>query len=356
MANIIKSSSGFLYKEENWDDLSLLWDLSPNLPDRVATDSDSISLLQGGKRLELLIPAPSNREFVVQNEVEYEPTSAMDKGGFVFRSVTDSQIELETCGDDTEYYKYSKLTIDSNAVLNATASTNGRTWFNYGNTKFVDMNKMGFYIGAESTETPFKVKQFMIYKNNNVIINNFDRKNIVKIYDDNDVEITNQFSIKKKNTQIQIDGTDILYPIDSLKIKVLDRDTGDVYHEGVLKNIYGGDVYEYSYDVEFYINEDLLTNDVYDLGVINRYKNFSLKVCNKEKYAINDKTLKVEYYSAYNPGNKIAKIAYENSDDYCDELKVDFNPGENRLFKLKVEHIEGVSNIEEEYKFNIVLE
>ena len=165
-----------------------------------------------------------------------------------------------------------------------------------------------------------------------------------------------EFSIKKKNTQIQIDGTDILYPIDSLKIKVLDRDTGDVYHEGVLKNIYGGDIYEYSYDVEFYINEDLLTNDVYDLGVINRYKNFSLKVCNKENYAINDKILKVEYYSAYNPGHKIAKIAYENSDDYCDELKVDFAPGENRLFKLKVEHIEGVSNIEEEYKFNIVLE
>lgn len=356
MANIIKSSSGFLYKEEDWDNLSLLWDLSPNLTDRVTTTSDSISLLQGSKRLELLIPSPGNREFVVQSKVDYMPTSATEAGGFVFKSITDSSIEFETRGDNAEYYKYSKLIVDADSVLNAIATNNGKIWVNYGNTKFIDMNKMGFYIGEDAINTPFVVEEFIMYKNNNVIINNFDRKNIVEIYDENDNEITDKFSIKKKNTQIYIDGTDLLFPIDFLKIKVLDRDTGALYHEGIIKDVYGGDIYEYSYDVEFYINEDLLTDEIYDLGTINRYKNFSLKICNKERYSLENKSLRVGYYSPYNTGYKIAKIAIDGSDEYKDELQVSFTPGENRLFKLKIDNFENLSNLEDEYKFNIILE
>jgi hypothetical protein len=88
LADIIKSSSGLLFAEEVWDDLSLLWDLSPNDPSRVAFTSDSISLLSGTDRIELLIPVPKENGYVFQSEIDYHPTTSIQHGGNVLRSVT----------------------------------------------------------------------------------------------------------------------------------------------------------------------------------------------------------------------------------------------------------------------------
>lgn len=357
MANIIKSSSGFLYSEDNWDDLSLLWDLSPNDPSRVALTSDSISLLPGAERTELLLTAPKDKGYVIQSQMEYMPSKDTEAAGSLFKSLTGSYIELEIRGDTGVSCQYSKIIIDEDYILDAKASADGVIWMNYGNTKMADMNKIGYYIeSGENTDAIFKIKNCTMYKNNNVILNGFDRKNNMKLFDRNMNEITDTFYIKKKNSQMILDGTNLIYPIDYLKVQVSDRVTGDIYHEGVLTNVYGGDMYEYNYNVELYIDEVLLTNDMHDLGKVGEEKSFILKITNKESYPLQEKILKVSNYTIYNPGYKITQISFESRNDYHDSLKVSFGPGETRLFRLKISRDDSLTNIEDEYKFNIVLE
>lgn len=357
MANIIKSSSGLLFAEEAWDDLSLLWDLSPNYPSRVALASDSISLLPGTDRFELLIPAPLENGYVFQSKVEYSPVTELQKAGNTLKSVTDTSVDFEICGDDVITCDYTKISISQNYILNAKASADGILWKDYGNSKITNMNYIGYYIEAgEDTDVPIKVYNCHLYRNNTVTINNFDRTNLIKLFDSTGTEVTDKFSIKKKNSQMCIDGTNLLFPIDYLKVQVLDRTTGIVYHESELTDIYGGDIYEYNYNIEFYIDENKLTTNTYDLGSISNEKVFMLKVTNKESYPIKEKKLRVDFYSVYNPGYKMAMLAPDGTEDYSKTLDVEFLAGETKIFKLKMARNPSLSNVEDEYKFNIILE
>lgn len=356
MANISKSSSGLLFEEETWTDLSLLWDLSPNDPSRVVFNSNSISLLPGDQRLELLISAPKERGYVMQSEIEYSPILDTEAAGNTLRSVTDNYIDLEIRGDSAELCSYTKVIVGDDAILDAKCSKDGSNWLDYGNTKIIDMNKIGYYIGAGTTSTPFNIKKCVMYKNNNILINNFDRTNVLKLFDAHNVEVTDKFVVKKKNTQMVIDGTNLIFPIDYLKVQSCNRTSGEVYYEGELTNIYGGDVYEYDYEVEFFINEVLLTDTIYNLGTINEDKIFSFKISNKESYPLKDRKLKVSYYSIYNPGYKLAQLAPGDSDTFSTELNITLGAGETKVFKLKAIKDNDITNLEDEFKFNIILE
>jgi hypothetical protein len=345
-----------LFAEETWTDLSLLWDLSPNDPSRVVLNSNSISLLPGDKRLELLISTPKERGYVMQSEVDYNPTVATEVAGNTLRSITDNYIDLEIRGDTSELCKYMKITVDDDAILNAKCSMNGSTWIDYGNTKVIDMNKIGYYIEAGTSVTPFNIKKCIMYKSNSVLINNFDRTNVLKLFDSTGHEVTDKFVIKKKNTQMSIDGTNVVFPIDYLKVQSCDRVTGTVYYEAELTDIYGGDVYEYTYNVDFFINENVLTSAIYDLGLINQDQIFVLKISNKESFPLNDRKLRVSYYTIYNPGYKLAQLAEDGSLDFETELDVTLGAGETKIYQLKAIKDNNIVNIEDEYKFNIVLE
>ena len=95
---------------------------------------------------------------------------------------------------------------------------------------------------------------------------------------------------------------------------------------------------------------------MHDLGAISKEKVSTLKISNKESYPLTGKKLKVTYNSIYNPGYKMADLAPQSSDVYAKELDVDFTAGETKVFKLKATRGQHLVNIEDEYKFNIVLE
>lgn len=356
MANIIKSSSGLLFAEELWTDLSLLWDLSPNDPSRVVLNSNSISLLPGDQRLELLISAPKENGYVIQTELDYRPTTASESAGCTMKSITGNYIDLEVRGDTLVTCTYTKMIINENSILNAIASNGGTTWIDYGNTKVIDMNKIGYYVGEGSSASQLDIKKCIMYKNNFVTINNFDRTNVLKLFDSTGHEVTSQFIVRKKNTQMCIDGTNIIYPIDYLKVQSCDRITGAVLYEGELRDIYGGDIFEYEYDLEFYIDNNLLTNTIYNLGQISGERIFDLKISNKEAYDLNNRKLKVSYYNIYNPGFKLAQIAEGGSADFKTELDISILAGETKVYKLKAVKDKSILNIENEYKFNIIFE
>lgn len=356
MANIIKASSGLLFSEDFGADTSLLWTVSPNFPDRVVQNSGSISLLPGTERMELLIPTPDGSSYVLQSDTDYNPTVAADTGGVTLRSLTDSTVDFEVIGDNTKVFKYSKCTIDNYNVLSAIGSTDGLIWQEYGNTKVTNMNKVGYFMGAGTTTDSLDINDCKIYKNNYIIFNNFNRTNLIKLFDATGVEITNNFILKKRNTQVQLDGTEIIYPITTLIVRVYDRDTLALLHEGTINNVYGGDIYEYDYNVSFYINGVLLTDTLYDLGLISASQEFELRVVNNEAYALSSRKLSISYYTYTNPGYQSVDIAEANSTDFKKELNVSFTAGEAKTFKLKVSDYKTYLNLDDSYRFKINLE
>lgn len=358
MANIIKANSGFIFSENfDTDDMSLLWTLSPNLKDRVVHNDDSITLLPGEERMELLITMPNETGYVMQSDLQYNPSDENEAAGITFRSITDSTVDLEVKGDTTHKVYHTKMTVDDNNILSATGSDNGGiNWREYGNTKIIDMNKIGYYIAENTEKDSITISNMTLYKSNYISFNNFDRKNIIRIYDKNDTEITDDFVIFRTNNSVKIDGTELLFPIEYLKIRSFDRDTGDLRFEGEVNNVYGGDVYEYNYNINFFINDHKLENDIYSLGAINEEKEFILRIENKESYDILDRHLRVDWYSYLNPGYKAVSLADINSDDFSNELNISLLAGESRNYKLKISKFKDYLNLEDNYNFKITLE
>lgn len=356
MAEIIKASSGLLFKEEFKGNISLLWDLNPNFPDRVAQNGDSISLLPGAKRVELLVPIPLQSGYVMQSRITYHPTQEVEKAGITFKSVTDSQIDLEICGDDALTCTNAKLTVDEYGILSARTTKNGHDWNYHGNTKLTNMNHLGFYIAENTMNDEFMIHDCIMYKTNFVTINNFDRTTYIKLFDSAGNEITDSFIIKKYNSKLVIDCTDMIFPLNDITINVYDRTTDDLIHQGVLNDIYGGDTYEYNYNVDFYINDTLLNSFDYDLGGISGEKIFELKIVNKEQYELTDRKISVTYASLLNSGHKAVDIAEENSDDFYDSITTTFAPGETKKFKIRVIKNKTYMQVDGDYKFNILFE
>lgn len=358
MANITRANSGFIFSE-NFDDgdMSLLWTLSPNLKDRVVHNDGSITLLPGKDRMELLITMPNETGYVMQSDLKYIPSNENESAGITFRSITDSTVDLEVRGDTSHKVSHTKMSVDDYNVLSATGSDNsGINWKEYGNTKIIDMNKIGFYIGEETSNDSIEISNMTLYKSNYISFNNFDRKNIVRLYDINDAEITDDFVIFRTNNSVKIDGTEMLFPIEYLKVRSFDRDTGELRYEGELHNIYGGDVYEYNYNIDFFIDGVKLENDTYDLGIVSQEKEFILKIVNKEAYDILDRHLKVDWYSFLNPGYKGVSLADIDDDVFHDELNISLLAGESKNYKLKISNFKHYLNLDDRYNFRITLE
>jgi hypothetical protein len=355
MSSLAKSSSGLLFSEKFDGDISLLWDLSPNNQDRVVQNNDSISLLQGNEDIELLIPIPTENQYVVQSKIAYTPGSQDDKAGILLRSVTDSVVNFEVCGDDSIICTNMKTCIDEYGILYAYASSdNGTTWKNYGNTKLVNMNNLGFYNYGKNKE--LKIYDCIMYKNNYVTFNNFDRTTYIKLFQAG-VEITNDFDIKKYNTRIVLDCIDKLFPLNNIEVKVYNRSDNKEIAAQVFNEIYGGDIYEFNYNLEFKINNDILDSEkMYDLGKISSDTIFNLIVTNKEPYSIIGKSLKVTYHSLLNRAYEYVDIAEETSDKYYKSIEASFTPGESKIFKLKITKDVLYSEINSDYEFSIILE
>ena len=353
MSYLQKSSSGFLYKEEDFENPSLLWDISPNIQERISFNNGSLCISPGEKRMELLISAPENN-YVIQSQIEYSPNTETEKAGMMFKSNDDNTIELEIKGDNNFYYNYAKLIVNTK-VLKAKSSINGTIWYDHGNTRLNNMNNVGFYIGDNTNSTSMIIKDFTIYKDNRIYINDIPSGNYIKIFNAAGNEITDKFKIKKQGTQIRIDGTNILYPISKLKIQVLDKSTDKVVDEDILENVYGGDVYNCICNVEFSINGKILDKSIYDLGIAENNKVYVLNITNKDNIDLVNRTLSIQYYSIYNNGYKIVKIS-ETDDNYNNSIKINIAAGETKSYNLKIEKTPDMYNLDDKYFFNIILE
>lgn len=359
MSFLSKVSSGFLYDEKFENDISLIWELSPNDYNRIAINSDSISLLPNGERLELLMPCPKENDFVFQTNISYTPTDKNEDAGCILKSTTENYAELSICGDDPETTTAIKMQVDSSYVLNARCLVNDKM-IDYGNTRLVDANFIGFYLNKTSTIDNFKIHNICMCKNNYITIRNFDRTHNVKVFDSNGIEITEKFYIKKMNTKVIIDCTNMLFPIDKLILKIYDSFDNELYSKEML-DIYGGDVYEYSQSIRMYIDNNELDDNIYGIKNSGNVALHILKIENCENYEMHDKTLQIEAYDPYNPGYQnvyISELQGGNPVDNYEKVKtgIDLKIAEIKEYSLKIIRNDKTLVIDDDYKFKITFQ
>lgn len=361
MDQLTKSSSGLLYEEKFSENLSLIWDFVPNNLNRVSLKPSSIEILPGDERIEMLMPCPTGSAWACQTHISYAGRTSTESAGFILKSITDNVAECELKGDTSEMFDYLKMELDSESTFSLKASKDGLYWKDFGNSKMLDANKFGFYMNELTQHDPLILKSIVVCKNNFITVHDVPTDATVVVYDINDANITHRFIISKKNNKLVIDGSNMIFPIPYLKIKFLDKEFNEL-RVAELKDIYGGDTFDFSYDITFTIEGEELTNEDYSLDTVaGPFKLYAVQIMNNEDYDLADRTLKIEASSVFNPGDVPVTIAETTTLDnvtnldFKKELVITLKAHENKNFYMKIEKTNNIPVLDSEYRFKISL-
>lgn len=361
MKELSKVSSGLLYEENFGEDLSLIWDFIPNNLNRVKIHQNSVEILPGEERIEMIMPTPVDIGWVYQTHIDYNGRTGSEACGFILKSITDNVAECELRGDTRDLFSYLKMELDLESVFNLKASKDGKTWRDFGNSKMFDSNKFGYYMTEMTQYDSLTIKDCIIYKSNFITINNISKDLNAVVYDSLGANITHKFVMTHKDGVLTLDGGNMLFPIDELVIKFLDADF-NIVREAILKKVYGGDIYDFAFNVTVRIEREILDNDTHHLDtVVGAYKLYAVSITSEEAYILNKRHLKIEPASAFNPGDLPVTIAETSSHDntnnldFKKELEVTFKPYENKNFFIKIARTQGLTLLEQEYKFKLTL-
>lgn len=361
MKQLTKSTSGLLYEENFGENLSLLWDLVPNNLNRVRLNKDSVEILPGSERVEMLMPCPSNTEWVCQVNLSYAGRTSTESAGFVLKSITDNIAECELKGDTRELFDYLKMELDQESTFSLKASKDGQYWRDFGNSKMLDANRFGFFVNELTQYDPLVLKNITVCKNNFITIHDVPTDAVVVVYDSKGANITHKFIIKKENNVLVIDGSNMMFPISYLKVLFLDKDYKEI-STSELNDIYGGDVFDFSYNMTFKIDGVVLDDNVHSLNIVSGpFSLYSVQITNNESYELKDKRLRIEASAMFNPGNIPVTIAETSSMDnvsnldFKKELSLSFKAYENKIFYIKIEKVTNIPTIDSEYRFKISL-
>ena len=361
MSTLTKSSSGLLYEERFGSGISLLWDLVPNQLDRVKINQDSVEILPGDDRIELLMPTPAETGWVYQTHIKYDGRTSTESCGFILKSITDNIAECELRGDTRDMYDYLKVELNSDSILNLKASKNGTMWRDFGNSKMLDGYKFGYYMTALTQYDPLVLYDCVVYRNNFITIDGISKDLTSVVYDAQGANITHRFVITHENGKLILDGSNMLFPIPYLNIKFLDP-SFNVIKDVVLKDVYGGDVFDFSFNVTVRIEKQEVLNNTHHLDtVVGPYKLYALSVTNEENYELTNRKLSIQAASSFNPGDLPVTIASTTSHDvvtnldFKKSLDVSFLPNENKNFFIKIEKTMNMPLLDDEYRFKLTL-
>lgn len=358
---LAKASSGMLYEEKFGENLSLLWDFVPNVLDRVKLNTSSIEILPGEDRIEMLMPTPVDAGWVFQTHIHYAGRTATESCGFILKSITDNVAECELRGDTRELFDYLKIELDGDSTFYLKASKDGLQWKDFGNSKMLDGNKFGYYMNELTQHDPLILYDCVVYKNNFITIDDIPSECTAIVYDKLGANITHKFILKQESGKLVLDGSNMLFPIEYLKIKFLDKEFNPV-RESELRNIYGGDVYDFSYKITVRIENQIVDNGDHVLDtVMGPFKLYTMNITNEESYDLKDRTLKISASSSFNPGDIPVTIAETTSHDnmnnlnFQKQLKVTFKSYESKNFFIKIEKNQNLPMLDAEYKFKLTL-
>jgi hypothetical protein len=272
-------------------------------------------------------------------------------------------------------YAYIKV-IKKNTVYSFFASTDGEQWIEVGNSKFNDTHRIGFFLHSMGTFTPddllksnFYVEYAMFYDNNYVIIRNVkDVVHTLELRDENGALIcdnhqTSSLMVIKDNTAY-IDTTLLKMPYDNLRLVMLNS-SNNILFDYTIKQLVGGDRYEYGYDLKVCIdNTEIDQEELFKLDAFkSNEQTVRIDIYNQEQFEITNLKVSIAQYSVYYNGCETIGISLydENEEvyDFKESVVIDsIMPTEGRsvLIKLTDRTVQDFYKKEGAYRFKLNIE
>lgn len=352
---LVKLFSGYIFKDDFEGSMNPMWDIFPSNSNRVAVNSDSVTILKGEDEAQLLINTPESSEYVFQTELVYNPTS-IGEAGCILKSITENFVECEFSYDENDIsnYRFVKIFYSHNYIINFRASKDGVIWEDFGNTKFIDSNFIGYYIC--DTNTDLEIVNCNIYRNNFITIKGLLKDCNISFLDKKGNKIIENFDIKVVEDTATADFSNVLFPVKDVTLVVTNK-KGELFRE-TIKELYGGDILSVNNSVYFEVKDIGSKVQDFNLGVISDdYKLFELDVVNTNDAQI-DGILKIIPTSNYDKGNFMAYLSeYTSIEDIKElkEIKVSIPGGSTSKYFIKIVKDYKYITIDNNFSFNVVL-
>ena len=374
MASLTRVINGGILHESFDYGVTPIWSIVANDTGRVLeNDLGGIILLHGDGDVSMHTNAPIG-DFIFQARIEHEPTSLADIGGLFIQADADSRIECQTyynglLGTD-QYFEYIKV-IRVGDRYSIYASMDGDVWNPMGAALLPDSHQIGFFLrGPEGTGSKnLRVKEVMMYKSNAFVITDvpIGTQIIVKDNEGNTIIERDTVSMGTTESKLIFDLSQTALPIYGASISVIDN--GSVIADIINVDIYGGDVYDFTPNVQVLINNVIVDQKTeHYLGNIGGDgQESTLSIINKEDIILTGKKLKVIGYSDYYRGGKFATLALWDQSKAEDYELYEFLDSIELPNMLPEQRVEVIVRIERDasaeapffinrYKFRIVLE
>lgn len=271
-------------------------------------------------------------------------------------------------------YAYIKV-VKKNTVYSFFASTNGKEWIEVGNSKYNDTHRIGFFLHSMSELTSddllksnFYVEYAMFYDNNYVIIRNIkDTIHTLELRDENGSLICDNATngmIKIKDSTAYIDTTLIKMPCNNIRLVMLNSSKKIIFEHNI-KQLIGGDEYDFGYDLKVCINNTEINQD--ELFKLDTFKSkeqtVKINIYNQESFEITNLKVSISQYSIYYSGHETIGISLydENEEvyDFKESVIIDsIMPSEGRsvLIKLTNKTVQDFYKKEGAYRFKLNIE
>ncbi len=372
MPNIIKQEQGLLF-EENFNDPSLIWTLSPSNANNLEFANNKLQIKHIDEYVTYTIIEPDSDEYACIVKIDHAPYDTNDIAGVIilhtnkqyiecqtFLSTNDSKIgtqyvlneliqELDLDSKYTRYrvndgsdddsssqeqkneneeedessiyngdVKYNYLKIHKkNGKYSFYASSDNFEWIEVGDVSFNYAGAIGFFIYPGTEEiiqnSHCYIEQFDIYKSKYVKIYGIPENSNFEIHDDTHVICRSDTpnynnTVKYFENGVLINTTMLKMPINPCFIRFFEKGNyQNTIAEYNLGKVYGGDEFNISTDVRFYINDDdeIIPGEITDLGNLYIGKTYiKLIVKNCDEILSSSRTVSIERYSDYYSGNK----------------------------------------------------
>ena len=267
MSLLNRISSGLVFIDD-FDSPTLntsVWQASPTDGSRYSLTERSgyLRLKHGDPDLFILMTAP-RYDFVMEVDTDYQPVRPTDQGGVVAYLDKDNYVEMLEYFDSvtgiTQAYDRLRLIKRSDLYEGYGSNDNGKTWDLIG-TAFMSAPKIGMVLHGinETSSDVLDIDAVRIYRDTKIHVGNLNPGQVVKLFSDTGL-LLGEAVCADDSDHAKIEGQNLNYPFDGT-VEIYDKTGFLLDSTGVVKDIWGGDVFWYGIQLNFELDGLLLKQD-----------------------------------------------------------------------------------------------
>lgn len=362
MPNIIKKEQGLLF-EEDFNNPSLIWTLSPSNANNLSFEDGKLRIKHIDEYVTYTIIEPDTDEYACIVKIDHAPYDVNDIAGVIILHTNKQYIECQTflasasskigtrytlsellneldlsseypryqinedSPDDSQddednpdfngdvQYNYIKVH-KKNGIYSFYASNDNKEWIEVGDVAMSKAGAIGFFIYGGDKDTIENshcyIEEFNMYKGKYIRISGIPQDSNFEIHDGEHIICRSDTpsynnTIKYFENGVLINTTMMKMPINNLFIRFFEKDNfHNTLEEYNLGKVYGGDEFEVSTDVRFYLNsQEIFIDEITDLGSLYINKSYiKIEIKNCDTINATSRTVNIERFSDYYAGSK----------------------------------------------------